>query len=177
MSFSPPILVKLDGEEYTINRKWIEQEPLKNATTTPSTNVVKIFRKVTHYDEEKYIDEVGTEYYQLVDDGKNPMIVDRNGNIQTKSLPAVSRELNPYIPLDDDWEKDVNGNPYRIKDYEQAYHRDTFNLADGTNPSGKDPSHYDNFNIPELKRKVYLYLNSNDSPDMFFTTFRANWID
>ena len=164
----------IDGVQYTIERKWLEQEPLKGATTTPSTNVVKIFRKVTCDNEEKYIDEVGTDYYQLVDDGKNPIIVDRNGNIQTKELPAGSYKQNPYLPLDADWEKIVDGHPYRIKSEENVYEREeAFNLS--------NDSYYNSFNIPELKRKVYTYLDGylteNPSPDMFFTTLRASWID
>ena len=163
----------IDGVQYTIERKWLEQEPLKGATTTPSTNVVKIFRKVTCDNEEKYIDEVGTDYYQLVNDGKNPMIVDRNGNIQTKDLPAGSYKQNPYLPLDADWEKIVDGHPYRIKLEENVYERKAFNLS--------DKSFYNSFNIPELERKVYTYLDGyltgTPSPDMFFTTLRASWID
>ena len=163
----------IDGVQYTIDRKWLEQEPLKGATTTPSTNVVKIFRKVTCDNEEKYIDEVGTDYYQLVDDGKNPMIVDRNGNIQTKYLPAGSYEQNPYFPLDADWEKIVDDRPYRIKSEENVYKREAFNLS--------NDSYYNSFNITELKRKVYTYLDGyltgTPSPDMFFTTLRASWID
>ena len=163
----------IDGVQYTINRKWLEQEPLKGATTTPSTNVVKIFRKVTCDNEEKYIDEVGTDYYQLVDDGKNPMIVDRNGNIQTKDLPAGSYKQNPYFPLDADWEKIVDDRPYRIKSEENVYKREAFNLS--------NDSYYNSFNITELKRKVYTYLDGyltgKPSPDMFFTTLRASWID
>ena len=163
----------IDGVQYTIDRKWLEQEPLKGATTTPSTNVVKIFRKVTCDNEEKYIDEVGTDYYQLVDDGKNPIIVDRNGNIQTKDLPAGSYKQNPYFPLDADWEKIVDGHPYRIKSEENVYKREAFNLS--------NDSYYNSFNIPELERKVYTYLDGyltgTPSPDMFFTTLRASWID
>lgn len=163
----------LDGEQYTINRKWIEQEALKDATASSSNNLVKIYRKVTYGGSDKYINEVGTDYYQLVDDGKNPTIVDRNGNIQTKDLPSDSHEQNTYMPLDADWEKVVDGHPYRIKADEQVYHRDAFNLS--------NQSYYNSFSIPELKRKVYTYLDGyldgDPSPDMFFTTKRGSWID
>lgn len=67
---------------------------------------------------------------------------------------------------------------YRIPALERIYLKSTFNL--------REDSYYSYFNIPELKRVNYTYLNvdelngnpeSNLIEDMFFTTRRASWID
>ena len=67
---------------------------------------------------------------------------------------------------------------YRIPALERVYHKSTFNLS--------EDSCYSYFQIPELKRVNYTYLNVNElnytsdkkpSDDMFFITKRAEWID
>lgn len=72
---------------------------------------------------------------------------------------------------------------YRIPAFERVYHKSDFNLSDN--------SFYSFFQISELWRVNYLYLNVNEnkhtvdrepSPDwkvddMFFTEVRARWID
>lgn len=67
---------------------------------------------------------------------------------------------------------------YRIPALERVYLKSTFNLS--------ADSYYSYFNIPELERVNYTYLNVdelNGDPefnlieDMFFTTTRASWVD
>lgn len=72
---------------------------------------------------------------------------------------------------------------YRLPVLERVYKKDVFKL--------KDDSHYSFFQIPELVRVNYIYLNVNENRhtvhgedsddwsvgDMFFTTKRAAWVD
>ncbi len=66
--------------------------------------------------------------------------------------------------------------PYRIPVFERVYKKSVFNLD--------DDSRYSYFQIPELKRVNYFYMNVNELrddaqkvEDMFFTTIRAEWMD
>ena len=65
---------------------------------------------------------------------------------------------------------------YRIPVFERVYKKSVFNLD--------DDSRYSYFQIPELKRVNYFYMNVNELrddaqkvDDMFFTTIRAEWMD
>ena len=53
-------------------------------------------------------------------------------------------------------------------DKEVVYKMSAFNLGSS--------SHYDWFDVPELERNVYTYLNAKNSVDMFFTTIRSRWV-
>ena len=53
-------------------------------------------------------------------------------------------------------------------EYEYVYEMSSFNLSSA--------SHYDWFDIPELERTIYTYLNPDTSRDMFFTTVRSKWV-
>lgn len=180
--------VTIDGKTYYVHRKDIEIIFRKVTSGSDTGYFVEASGDyIKNYQE--YVPNYDLDYYQKVEqiaDDKNEkgtkigtndnsVIVDRTGNILTKSLPPDSYETNPYIPLDNDWEKIVDGNPYRIKSEEIVYHREAFNLS--------TDSYYNAFEIPSLKRVVYTYLDNyldpakENSPDMFFTTTRSSWID
>ena len=98
---------------------------------------------------------------------------DYYGNIQTKSLAANSiRKLNSNEqPLPSE-ASEFKKKYYAT--YEFAYNLSAFNLS--------DDSFYSSFDIPELERTVYTYLdnykyiNKAESVDMIFTTIRSKWI-
>lgn len=149
-------------------------------------DIEKTFRKVTISNEDKYFDE-DTEYYQVVyqtlnGENVNPSIHDKKGNIQTKPLPGEDDSFfrpypndtfSQYQPGDSDWNKIVNGKEYRVytdtDKIEVVYYRKTFNVS--------NDSYYSSFEVPELIRQNYTYLDSGNSDDMFFTTRRASWVD
>ena len=85
------------------------------------------------------------------------MYVDSKGNVQFTSPiePHTSNtDYNPNIMYPAD---------------EKILSPDDFELSPN--------SHYAYFGIPELERKVYLYLNEEVTKDMFFTIDRSNLID
>ncbi|MBR1807094.1 MAG: pilus assembly protein [Selenomonadaceae bacterium] len=135
------------------------------------TQLIAQYRKVTVDGEVKYI-KSDTNFYMKVNNNANNtdnyIIVDYNGNILTKSLPNGSTRLtNPN-------EKPID--PLKIGDraYEVVY-------VD-PNDQSKPPFNlnfveYSSFDVPELKRKIYKYLDDGGSVDMFFTTIRAGWVD
>lgn len=118
------------------------------------------------------------------------LVMDNKGNVQTKALPdsAHFQITNDYKfqPDDKGWRKKIRDlntgkktKDYRLPEYEVVYYKSAFNLS--------EDSCYSYFQIPELKRKNYSYLNVDELnhipegkwnvEDMFFTTRRANWID
>lgn len=102
------------------------------------------------------------EYFYVSEEGT---FIDEVGNVQTKPLDSdASRDIGDSEAFDE-------GAIRRIKDesYERVYNLSAFKLAAS--------SRYDSFNIKELKRDVYSYLDNSTSVDMFFTTMRASWID
>lgn len=152
----------------------------------------------------KYVkEEVNAYYVQIVPEGSyktdnqgniiesNPIIIDNKGDLQSVLLDvSYTRKTNsneqprdPGTVIDGKYRRTSSASrdrDYRIPEYEVVYDaKEAFNL---------DPnSCYSYFNIPELKRVNYLYLNVDelnhipsdnwDVKDMFFTTIRANWID
>lgn len=115
----------------------------------------------------RYFDSTRTKEYFLKKDDEhgNDVFIDEVGNVQTKPLDSdASRDLGDSEAFDE-------GAIRRIGDesYERVYNLSAFNLAES--------SRYDSFNIKELKRDVYSYLDNSTSVDMFFTTMRASWID
>lgn len=153
--------------------------------------------------------EDGTTYYVKVlpggsegkdgdeKDVQNYIIVDNKGDLQTKPKPlsdssyGVTRPTNKDEKPDDEIFKKRITNPvtgeihdYRIPSLEVVYKKkEAFNLS--------EDSYYSYFQIPVLRREVYIYLNVdelnhtvNGQPsskyqvdDMFFTTKRASWMD
>ena len=108
--------------------------------------------------------------------------VDSWGNLKTKALPATSRRRPTYAETPTGQTYDEYLTTYYstfidfkkkyFVDYEYVYLRSAFNLS--------LDSYYDSFKIPELERKIYLYLEkyriNAPSVDMFFTTVRSKWI-
>ena len=126
--------------------------------------IIATYRKVTVGEDTLYFKE-GTTYYTKVQNNahnaNNYIIVDENGNILTKSLDNATRPTNANEqPLD----------KLKIGDraYEVVYKKEAFNLR---------RVEYSSFAVPELKRKIYKYLDDGGSVDMFFTTIRAGWVD
>lgn len=108
--------------------------------------------------------------------------VDSWGNLKTKALPATSRRRPTYAETPTGQTYDEYLTTYYstfidfkkkyFVNYEYVYLRSAFNLS--------LDSYYDSFKIPELERKIYLYLEkykiNAPSVDMFFTTVRSKWI-
>ena len=129
------------------------------------------YHKVTVNGTDLYIKE-GTTYYTKVQNNPhnedNYIIVDQSGNILTKELPEDSTRLtnSREKPLDDKLIED--------RDYEVVY----VDPNDQSKPPFKLKTvEYSSFAVPELKRKIYKYLDDGGSVDMFFTTIRAGWVD
>lgn len=94
---------------------------------------------------------------------ENIFFVDWKGNLQTKPLgDDASRGRDDNEGIED-------GTLIGNLDKEVVYYSYTFNLSNS--------SRYSSFEIESLQRKIYNYLDSGDSVDMFFTTERAGWID
>lgn len=105
-----------------------------------------------------------------------------NANDTPKEIPKddFKNIIDDKYRGSDDNHKDRD---YRIPVLERVYKKDVFKL--------KDDSHYSFFQVPELVRVNYLYLNVNENRhtvhgedsddwsvgDMFFTTKRAAWVD
>ena len=144
------------------------------------------------------------EYFYLSDEGT---FIDYVGNVQTIPLDASTTRDPDYLAqlktdenqsnyieqLESDKDylaklKAEENSTYtnlaemperadKINDwyYEKVYNLSAFNLSEN--------SYYDSFQVPELKRNIYKYLDNytdNDktkSTDMFFTKVRATWID
>ena len=127
---------------------------------------VQLTTKSDYYQEDgRYFDSSAKtkEYFYVSEEGT---FIDEVGNVQTKPLDSdASRDLGDSEAFDE-------GAIRRIGDesYERVYNLSAFHLDE-------ENSHYDSFNIKELKRDVYLYLDNTTSVDMFFTTMRASWID
>ena len=84
------------------------------------------------------------------------------------------------FPIDDSFYLGKNGrhayNAYRIPVFERVYSKSCFNLS--------DDSRYSYFQIQQLQRTNYNYMEVNELKDdskkvedMFFTSIRASWID
>ncbi|MBR4642505.1 MAG: pilus assembly protein [Selenomonadaceae bacterium] len=172
-------------------------------TYNENPDVTVTYKKVGN---DAYFNENETyyTYYDYPTNSKDPiegsdqnvihLVMDNKGNVQTKPLDEGSTEqiTNSYKfqPDDRGWNKKINdpktwekNKDYRIPEYEVRYKKkEAFNL-------NKD-SCYSYFQIPELHRENYEYLNVDELnqtsektgsdwnvEDMFFTTRRANWID
>lgn len=111
--------------------------------------------------------------------------IDKWGNVLTKDLPdsAKRRPLQGELPYNATSYSDYVNNysshfnnfkKSNLENEEYVYYLSTFNLS--------DKSYYDSFNIPELKRSVYSFLDNyqiegaKKSVDMFFSTIRSKWI-
>lgn len=124
----------------------------------------------------KYLDSSGKEWFKSTDENRNTVFVDEYGNVDTRSLgsdatrPLGEKETLAGTPA----ENTITAYRAAHLDQEVVYELSAFNL-------GSD-SYYDSFNVPELKRNVYTYLdnykdsNKPNSVDMFFTTVRSRWI-
>jgi len=126
----------------------------------------------------KYIDANGKEWFKSSQTNNgimNTVFVDEYGNVDTRPLDNATRALGSAetlagIPAEDE----IVAYRARHLDMELVYKMSAFNL-------GSD-SYYDSFNVPELKRNVYTYLDNYqdsdkaNSVDMFFTTIRSKWI-
>ncbi len=126
----------------------------------------------------KYIDSNGKEWFQSSQTNNgitNTVFVDAYGNVDTRPLDNATRPLGSAeklagIPAEDE----IVAYRARHLDMELVYKMSAFNLGSG--------SYYDSFNVPELKRNVYTYLDNYQDPDktnsvdMFFTTIRSKWI-
>lgn len=126
----------------------------------------------------KYFDSNGKEWFkssQTSNGITNTVFVDEYGNVDTRPLDNATRPLGSAetlagIPAEDE----IVAYRARHLDMELVYKLSAFNLGSG--------SYYDSFNVPELKRNVYTYLdnyqdsNKENSVDMFFTTIRSKWI-
>ena len=189
----------INSEETSVNNK--NQNPPLFATYNKISDDAYISDKLTYYTYYDYqtnqdnIDNNGGRVIRLVMDNK--------GNVQTKPLPPNSsfkvhdvKDTYEFQPDDRGWNKKINdpktweqNKDYRLKDYEVIYYKSAFKFEGDTDGLSEE-SCYSYFQIPELKRKNYEYLNVdelNEIPgpgftewrieDMFFTTRRANWID
>lgn len=166
---------------------------------------VATYHKVTRTNgsnsEVLYIKEDATYYVKIVPSGstgedaqgktvENAVITDNKGNVQTKALPAGStRPTNDKEQPDDlgigkRLKTTGKNQDYRMPGWEVVYKK----LPDS--PRAFDLSKdscYSYFQIKELQRVNYLYLNVNELEkepqdrwkvdDMFFPTYRASWID
>lgn len=168
--------------------------------------LVAQYRKITHDGTTEYVKEKGATYYmKLVPTGSsedNPIIVDNYGNLQVKEKPlsdsswGVTRPTNSSEQPDDTerYKTLQDTSSGELKDYrdmklEVVYKmQEAFNIAENYPASGdRLPSGYSYFQIGNLKRKNYKYMNVDElheTPagkwhvvDMFFTTKRASWID
>ena len=153
----------------------------------------------------KYFDADGKEYFLKEDEHGNNMFIDEYGNVQTKPLSSSAVRDPDYIAKlksdedRSDYADKIKTNEYYLElksnenyvdssempenagnignfEHEKVYIMDkAFNLS--------TDSYYDSFNITELKRNVYTYLDNytdsdkTNSADMFFTKYRASWID
>ena len=110
------------------------------------------------------------------------------GNVKTERLKESARRRptsaeTPTGQTYEDYKRDhfSNFTDYKkanFDNYEYVYHRAAFNLS--------NDSYYDSFNIPELERHIYTYLENyrtddeyadkQPSVDMFFTSVRSKWI-
>ena len=101
---------------------------------------------------------------------------DEYGNVQTTNLPqnAIRKLNSDEKPTYYDDSEDSEFKKKYYSTYEFAYNLSAFNLS--------DKSYYSSFNIPELERKIYKYLDNYKDPtkdnsvDMIFTTIRSKWI-
>ena len=126
----------------------------------------------------KYIDANGKEWFKSSQTNNgitNTVFVDEYGNVDTRPLDNATRKLGSAetlagIPAEDE----IVAYRARHLDMELVYKMSAFNLGSS--------SYYDSFNVPELKRNVYTYLDNYqdsskaNSVDMFFTTIRSKWV-
>ena len=94
---------------------------------------------------------------------ENVFFFDWKGNLQTKPM-----EDDSYRARDDDEEIDDEA-LIQNQSAEVVYNREAFGLS--------TYSYYSSFEEETLDRKIYDYLDSGNSVDMFFTTERAGWVD
>ena len=167
---SQPVILTLNADSRVI--LFAPHSPVVirgNYKTMQGFVIAKEFVQLTtesdYYQEDgRYFDSSAKikEYFYVSEEGT---FIDEVGNVQTKPLDSdASRDLGDSEAFDE-------GAIRRIGDesYERVYNLSAFNLAES--------SRYDSFNIKELKRDVYSYLDNSTSVDMFFTTMRASWID
>lgn len=167
---SQPVILTLNADSRVI--LFAPQSPVVirgNNKTMQGFVIAKEFVQLTtasdYYQEDgRYFDSSAKtkEYFYVSEEGT---FIDEVGNVQTKPLDLnASRDLGDSEAFDE-------GAIRRIGDesYERVYNLLAFKLAES--------SRYDSFNIKELKRDVYSYLDNSTSVDMFFTTMRASWID
>ncbi len=170
-TFNPPIIVDNKGDLQTKTLTPAKVFTLK----TESENVAlkkrmeSIFGLASEADLKKYWNEY-TRYPNGTADTPNedtqPREIPNDRGLVNGSGKYVGQSA---VHKDED---------YRIPVLERVYKKSTFNLS--------DDSYYSYFNVPELARVNYTYLNVdelNGDPeynlveDMFFTTERASWID
>ena len=120
----------------------------------------------------KYFDGNGKEWFkssQTSNGITNTVFVDQYGNVDTRHLENATRPLGANETLAGvSVESEITAYKAQHTDKEVVYKLNAFNV--GSN------SHYDWFDIPELERHVYNYLNAKNSVDMFFTTIRSRWV-
>ncbi|MBR0290160.1 MAG: hypothetical protein IJQ82_14380, partial [Selenomonadaceae bacterium] len=162
-----------NGMKYFIAKT--EEDSATTANDSPETklNVIAEYKRIAN---DKFVN-VAEGYYTYYNyqtnqdhiDGNDQnvihLVMDNKGNVQTKALDAGSTEqiTNDYKFQPDDpgwnkktlnletWEKNKD---YRIPEYEVLYKKSAFNLS--------EDSCYSYFQIPELHRKNYEYLNVDE---------------
>ena len=120
----------------------------------------------------RYFDSSGKEWFkssQTSNGITNIIFVDQWGNVDTRPLENATRPLGSNETLAGvSIESAITAYKAQHLDKEVVYKMSAFNLGNN--------SHYDWFDVPELKRNVYTYLNAKNSVDMFFTTIRSRWV-
>ena len=142
----------------------------------------------TYYNYQTNTDAIGGRLGNII-----KLVMNKKGDVQTKPLDAGSyfkvydvKEDYEFQPDDRGWSKKIRDletgkktKDYRLPEYERIYYKTAFNLS--------EDSCYSYFQIPELRRRNYTYMNVDELnhipagrwsvEDMFFLTRRANWID
>ena len=138
-----------------------------------ATFYVTSYRRVTSRTGEEFFIKDDTKYYTTVfnntADSSAYIVVDQNGDIPTKTLPA-----NSTRPTNDD-EQPIDTQRIAERSLEVVYVDPT---DQSKPPFGLSNVNYSSFEIPSLRRVVYRYLDvGSHVVDMFFTTARAEWVD
>ncbi|MBE8955453.1 MAG: hypothetical protein SR2Q5_07320 [Quinella sp. 2Q5] len=168
-------LENIYDKQYTANQVTVAAKDGIGYFVKKSTATFKVasYRRVTNSKGEEFFLKDDTKYYMKAfnnaSDKNAYIIVDQNGNMLTKTLPA-----NSTRPTNDD-EQPIDTQRIADRSLEVVYVDPTDKSKP---PFGLSNVSYSSFGIESLIRRVYRYLDSgSDVVDMFFTTARAEWID
>ena len=128
------------------------------------------------------------EYFYIAEEDT---FVDEVGNVQTIKLNLDDERYTRAPIYTDDLEKPLRTDKILDTNYERVFKMGTFNLKKTVEEPAQNnwnTTRYDSFQLPSLKRNVYKYLDSYydkddeekepyNAVDMFFTKYRASWID